>query len=231
MTSSGTFSWADNLAADDFLNESFERIGLDPSTVSAWQLDSGRRSQQLTFVDWANRPVNLWEVAQTVTALTQGQQSLTLNTYDLFITEAATRTTNGGINNDLIISPISRAEYLAQPNKAQQGSRPTQFYLARQITPVVFLWPTPQDNTVSLILNQMTFTQDVGAYTNTLAIPQRWYEALIAGTAYRLAQKYAPDRLADTKSAYDDAYSAAATEDTENVPMRIVPDMSGRRLA
>jgi hypothetical protein len=128
---------------------------MDPGKVSAWQLDSARRSMQLTFVDWSNRPVNLWEVAQTITALTQGQASLNLNTYDLFVTEAATRTTNGGVNNDLIISPISRSEYLALPNKAQQGGRPTQYYLQRTITPVLYLWPTPQDATVSLIVNTM----------------------------------------------------------------------------
>ncbi len=230
MTTSGTFAWAGALAADDFINESFERIGMDPARISGWQMDSARRSMQLTYVDWANRPVNLWEVAQTITALTQGQQTLTLNSYDIFVTEAATRTTNGGINNDLIISPISRSEYLAQPNKAQQGSRPTQYYLQRTITPVLYLWPTPQDNTISLIVNAMQFTQDVGNYSNTIFAPQRWYEALITGVAYRLAQKYAPDRLADTKAAYDEAYSAAATEDTENVPMRIVPSMDGRRL-
>lgn len=204
---------------------------MDPSKVSAWQLDSGRRSMQLTFVDWSNRPVNLWEVAQTITALTQGQQSLNLNTYDLFITEAATRTTSGGVNNDLIISPISRGEYLAMPNKALQGSRPTQYYLQRTITPTVYFWPTPQDATVSVIINTMQFTQDVGNFANTIFTPQRWYEALISGTAFRLAQKYAPNRLQDTKAAYDEAYAAAATEDTENVPMRLVPDMSGRRLA
>lgn len=204
---------------------------MDPAKVSAWQMDSARRSMQLVFVDWSNRPVNLWEVAQTITPLTAGQSSLTLTPQSLFITEAATRTTSGGINNDLIISPISRAEYLAQPNKAQTGSRPSQFYLAREITPIVYLWPTPQDATISLILNCMLFTQDVGNYSNTIFAPQRWYEALISGTAYRLAQKYAPERMADTQSAYNDAYSAAATEDTENVPMRIVPDMTGRRIA
>lgn len=229
MVTSGTFAWASTLAADDFINEAFERIGMDPAKVSAWQMDSARRSMQLTFVDWSNRPVNLWEVTQTITALIAGQQTLALNTYDLFITEAATRTTAGGINTDLIIGPISRAEYLAMPNKALMGSRPTQYYLQRTITPTVYFWPTPQDGTVSIILNTMQFTQDVGNFANTVFTPQRWYEALISGTAFRLAQKYAPDRLADTKGAYDEAYRFAAAEDTENVPMRIVPDLSGRR--
>lgn len=230
MATSGTFNWAVNLAADDFINEAFERIGMDPAQVSGWQMDSARRSMQLVFVDWSNRPINLWEVVQTITALASGQQSLNLNTYDLFITEAATRTTSGGINNDLIISPISRAEYLAQPNKAATGTRPTQYYLQRTITPTVFFWPTPQDNTISVIVNTMQFTQDIGNFSNTVFAPQRWYEALITGTAARLAQKYAPDRMTDTQAAYVSAYTAAAIEDTENVPMRIVPDMSGRRF-
>lgn len=231
MVSSGTFAWAGSFAADDFLNEAFERIGMDPARASAWQLDSARRSMQLVFVDWSNRPINLWQVVQTSTALSANQASVTLNSYDLFVAEAATRTTSGGVNNDLIISPISRSEYLALPNKAQTGQRPTQFYLDRLVTPIVYLWPVPQATGVTLLLNIMRFNEDVGNYSNTIATPQRWYEALIAGIAYRLAQKYAPDRLADTKQAYEDAYFAAATEDTENVPMRLVPDVSGRRLA
>lgn len=231
MTVSTTHTFGIDTPVDEVIAEAFERIGMDPAKISGYQLDSARRSMQLTWVDWSNRPVNLWKVTQYSYPLTQGQTSTTLLPQQLFITEAFTRQVVGGNNQDLMLSPISRAEYAALPNKAQQGNRPTEYYLQRTITPVIYWWPTPQDTSVTVIVNTMDFQFDVGAYANTLDAPQRWFEALCAGTAFRLAQKFAPGRLTDTKTAYDEAYAVAAAEDTENVPMRIVPDMSGRRLA
>lgn len=164
-------------------------------------------------------------------ALTAGQSSFPMTPQQLFILQAATRTTDSsGVNTDLVISPISRAEYLALPNKLQQGSRPVQFYLERTINPTCYLWPTPQDNTITFIYYSANMVADPGAFTNTPNIPQRWMDALASGIAYRLAVKFAPERALSLKSLYDSAYAAAATEDTENVPMRIVPDMLGRRF-
>lgn len=230
MTLATTHTWGVDTPADDLIQEAFERIGMDPSRISGWQLESARRSMQMVFTDWSNRPVNLWKVTQYSYSLAAGASSQALLTYQLFVTEAFTRQTNAGTNNDIMLSSISRSEYAALPNKAQTGTRPTQYYLQRTITPTVYLWPVTQDATVTLFLNTMDFQFDVGAYSNTLDAPQRWSEALAAGTAYRLAQKFAPARLMDTKAAYDEAYAAAATEDTENVPMRLVPDLMGRRM-
>jgi hypothetical protein len=163
--------------------------------------------------------------------LTTGLQSFAMTSQQLFILQAATRTTDSsGVNTDLVISPISRAEYLALPNKAQQGSRPVQFYLERTIVPNCYVWPTCQDNTVSIVYYSANMVQDPGAYTNTMNIPQRWMDALASACAYRLAVKFAPERAIALKTLSDEAYGAAATEDTENVPMRIVPDTMGRRF-
>ncbi len=233
MVSSGTYTFGTTTAFDEYVNEAFERIGTDPAKISGWQLASARNSIGYIFQHWNNLPINLWKVtpvASLTQALTQGQQSFSLQTYDLFITEMATRQTAGGTNQDLMMSPISRSEYMALPNKAQQSSRPTQYYLERTITPTVYLWPTPQDTSITLIYNTMRSVQDVGDFTNTADMVQRFADALVSELAVRLAVKFAPARVADLKVLADSAYGVASAEDTENVPMRIVPDLTGRRF-
>lgn len=231
MVTSGTQTFGFATEQADLLIEAYERIGRVGSQLSGNDLDSARRSlSYMIQSDWSNRQPNLWTITQRSTALTQGQQSITLNTYDIYITEAFTRTTSGGINTDLIISAMSRSEYAAIPNKAQQSTRPTQYYLQRTITPVIYLWPTPQDTSVTLFYNVATMVQDPGALSNTLDAPNRWFDAMAADLAARLAVKWAPDRYAKLKQLADVAYSAAAAEDSENVPLSIVPSYSyGRR--
>jgi hypothetical protein len=231
MTLSGTYEFAIATEQVDVLAEAYERIGRVASQLSGNDYDSARRS--LSYImqsDWSNRQPNLWTITQVSTALTQGQQSFALETYDIYITEAFTRTTSGGINNDLIISPMSRSEYAAIPNKAQQSTRPTQFYLQRTTTPTVYIWPTPQDATVTLYYNVARMTQDPGALANTVDAPNRWFDALAAELAVRLAEKWAPERLADLERRAAIAYTAAAAEDSENVTLSIVPNYGyGRR--
>lgn len=231
MTSSGTTAFGVSTQLDDVVNEAFERCGIDPSRISGWQLSSARNSMSYVFTTWGNLPINLWKVTQSNTgALTAGQATFNLTSADLFITEMFTRVTSGGVNNDLIMEPISRAEYTALPNKALQSSRPTQFYLARQITPAVYIYPTPQDTSVTIYYNTMRVIEDPGAFTNTPDMVQRFMDALAAELAARLAVKFAPARYADLQALADKAYAIAATEDTENVSLRIVPDLTGRRF-
>lgn len=232
MTASGLSNFGVTTAFDDVINEAFERCGMDPSKISGWQMDSARNSVSYVFTTWNNLPVNLWKVtpvASLTQALTAGQTSFTLPTNYLFITEMSTRQTSGGINNDLSMSSISRSEYMNLPNKALQSSRPTQFYLERTIIPTCYVYPTAQDTSITLIYNVMASIQDPGNYSNTPDMVQRFMDALAAELAARLAVKFAPARYPDLRAMADQAYSIAATEDTENVSMRIVPSGIGRR--
>lgn len=229
MTTSGTYTFGTDTQAIDLIFEAYQRCGLEPSRLSSWQLDTARTSLGAVFSDWSNRGPNLWTVTQVTQALTVGLQSFSLNTNVIEVLEVATRTTSGGINSDLIISPISRSEYLALNNKAQQSDRPTQYYFDRLTTPTVYLWPTCNALGVTLLLNVWRMNEDIGDFSNTVAAPQRWWEAMASALAWRLAVKFAPERAADLKADYLDAYAAAAAEDTEIVPLRVTPDMSGAR--
>lgn len=228
MATSGLSNFGFTTEAIDLITEAFERIGREASSLSANDIDSARRALQYLFMDWQNDQVNLWTVELIYLPLVVGTQSYTLDRTILTILQAATRQTSGGINTDLVIQPISRAEYLALPNKAQVSDRPTSYYLQRTTTPVLFIWPVLQTGSSCTILYEAIRSfYDMGDFTNTMDAPNRWMDAMAAGMAVRLATKWAPERKADLMEDYNLSYARAKMEDRERVPLRIAPDIRG----
>jgi len=135
---------------------------------------------------------------------------------------------------DRILTPISRSDYAALPDKLQQAP-PTVYYFDRQSAqPTMTLWQVPDGNGPYEFL---AFTASQLQDANALAsqspdVPYRFLEALCADLAYALARKYPPNpqsgiAIADLKLAAAEAWEEAAQEDRERVPLFLVPDMSG----
>ena len=226
MTTSGTYDFVDSEQID-VITEAFERVGRAPSSLSSQDINSATRSLNYLFSDWSNDGPNLWEVDLQYIDLLPGQLEYTLDVETVNILQAYTRTTSGGINTDLMMQPISRAEYAAIPNKAQLGQRPFQYYFQRTSTPSLFIWQAPQSVGVRLFYYRMKIQQDAGSFTNSLDGPNRWMEAIASGLAAKLAVKFAPERLQYLQSLADQAYIRAKAEDRERVPLRITIDRWG----
>lgn len=228
MTLSNTTEFGIATEQQTLIDEAYERIGRDSSTLSANDVQSAIRSLSFCFTEWANRGVNLWKVSLVSQALTVGLKSFALNSNNVDVLQVYRRQTNAGVTTDTMLSEISRAEYAAIPLKQQQGV-PQQFYFERTVTPTLFIWPTPQDTTYTLYMYSMLMQDDPGSPTATLDAPQRWFDAMAAGLAARLAEKWAPARHDGLQLKADRSFNFASAEDTEKVPTRIVPDMRGRR--
>ena len=223
MTTSQTYDFGSSEQID-IISEAYERIGRNAATLSSLDVDSARRSLNYLFSDWANDGPNLWEVDLVALPLVPGQQSYTLDVETAYLLQVYTRTTAGGVNTDLMIQPISRAEYAALPNKANEAERPTQYYFQRTATPSLFVWPVPRAAGVTLYYYRMKIQQDAGAFTNSLDANNRWMEAIASGLAMKLATKFSPDRLPVLIPQYEAAYARAKAEDRERVPLRITID-------
>lgn len=127
---------------------------------------------------------------------------------------------------DLPITNVSRDDYYTYPNK-YLASRPTVFYLDRQILPVLNLWPIPTSDYNCLLYSYKKMIQDAGTlYTNGLQIPSRFYPALIWRLSWELAIKFSPDKAQMLKIESDLAFDIAAREDSESIPLNIVADTS-----
>ena len=226
MTTSGQYTFGDTEQID-IITEAYERVGRNPASLASNDIDSARRSINYMFSDWANNGPNLWAVDLQSIVLTPGTLYYDLEPRTVSILQVYTRTMSGAQATDLMMSPISRAEYDAIPNKAQLGQRPFQYYFQRTITPRLYIWQAPQDAGVTLFYHRMKIQEDAGAFTDSMDAPNRWMEAIAAGLAAKLAVKFAPDRLSFLQGLADSSYDRAAAEDREKVPLRITIDMQG----
>jgi hypothetical protein len=127
-------------------------------------------------------------------------------------------------STDYAITRLSRDGYLGIPKKTQTG-RPSQFFLDRQITPVLKVWPTPENNTDIIKFDRLVRMDDADDYTNTMQIPFRFYPCLAAGLAYYLSIKRAPDRIPLLKAIYDEEFNRAMEEDRDRASLTITPGL------
>lgn len=239
MTTSGTSTF--NLDLNDIVEEAFERCGQE--LRSGYDLRTARRSLNLLTVEWANRGVNLWTIEQGSLALNQGQAAYELPVDTIDLLEHVTRTGTGENQADLTITRISVSTYATIPNKLAQG-RPIQIWVNRQSGatypsggrpngtntttgvdhPQVYVWPTPdQSNYYTLVYWRLRRIQDAGNGVTSQDIPFRFLTCMIAGLAYYMSIKIAPERSADLKIQYEEQWKYASEEDRDKAAVRFVP--------
>ena len=223
MATSGTKTFS--LSIGDAIEEAFELAGIELRT--GYDAETARRSLNIMFADWSNRGVNLWTIEQVITNITAGTASYTFNSYDIDILTAVIRQTDSSNNQtDLQIERIGRSEYLNIPNKESKG-RPTQYFVDRQISPVVNLWPTPDDAaTYKLVTYNVQRIDDVSTSAEDPEIPSRFMPCLTSGLAYYIAMKKNPERVGLLKQQYEQDFKLAADEDSPRVSLRLTPARS-----
>jgi len=222
MATSGTTTF--NLDFDDLIEEAYERCGLESRT--GYDLRTARRSLNLMFLEWANRGLNLWTIEQRSLSLVAGTAQYNLPSDTVNILSAVIRTGSGATQQDITLDRISQNEYLHVPDKLST-SRPAQYYVQRTATPVLFIYPAP-DASQAYTFQYYTVRriEDVGGFTNTSDVVFRFLPALVAGLAYHLALKKAPDRVVILKQLYEEEFLRAAMEDRDTASVYLTPEIS-----
>jgi len=211
------------LDVSDYIEEAFERCGLEVRT--GYDLKTAKRSLNLLFADWANRGLNQWTIAQRTQTVTADDADYDLGADVIDVLSMVVRRST----TDFSMSRISRDQYLSIPNKTTTG-RPTQFFIDRQITPKIKIWPTPENSTDVLHFDCLTRIEDADTFTNTVEVPFRFYPCLAAGLAYYIAIKKAPDRIQLLKSIYDEEFDRAQAEDRDRASFNVAPSLQYYRV-
>ena len=219
MTTSGSKSFELDVA--DYCEEAWERCGLEIRT--GYDQRTTRRSLNLMLADWANRGLNQWTIErETITVDSTGGVDYPMSASTIDIISAIVRNSEGvGTSRqaDLTLDRVSREYYLNIPNKLTEG-RPVQFFLDRQITPVLYVWPKP-NTTYYIVVDKLVRMDDASAGANTMQLPFRFYPCLAAGLAYYISIKKAPDRVQLLKAIYEEEFERAASEDRDRAPLRL----------
>lgn len=221
MTTSGTTTF--DLDIDEVIEEAYERCG--SATTSGYSIRSARRSLNLLFSEWGNRGVHLWKVELKTQALVLGQAAYTTPQDTSDVLEAYISSTNAQAQstNDISLDKIDRSAYAALPNKGNRG-QPSQYYVDRQIQPIINLYLTPDLSSYTFLkYYYMSRIQDAGAYTNTTDLPYRFLPCMVSGLAYYLSMKVNPKTTEQLRLYYEDELQRALTEDGQRTSVFISP--------
>lgn len=207
----------------DYIEEAFERCGLEVRT--GYDLKTAKRSLNLMLADWANRGLNQWTIEQRTLTLVKGTGNYTLGTDVIDVLSASLRRSG----TDYSMDRVSRDEYLSIPSKTTEA-RPTQFFIDRQVTPTIKLWPVPENSTDIIVYDCLTRMDDADDYNNTMQMPFRFYPCLAAGLAYYIAIKKSPDRIQMLKAIYDEEFDRAQSEDRDRASFNVTPNLQYYRI-
>jgi hypothetical protein len=221
MALSGTSTY--NLTVNDVIQEAYDRIGGDP--ILGYDVRSARRSMNIMFSDWANRGYNQWTVEYKTLAITTATIQYTLDYDTVDIINANIQISDG---TEYAMTALGLNDYALISNKTT-SARPTQYYLQRLATPVIKIYPAPDQN-YTMTYYRMRKIEDITASTvsgveQNIDVPFRAFECMCAGLAYYLSKKRIGITAATQlvlKADYEEAYQRLiAGDDTPST--RIIP--------
>jgi hypothetical protein len=221
MATSGSTDFELDVA--EYVEEAFERCGLE--VRAGYDLKSAKRSLNLLLADWANRGLNQWTIKQRTIAMVTGTGEYAVGADVIDVLSVVVKRDS----TDYSLLRLSRDGFLTIPNKTTQG-RANQFFLDRQVTPNLKLWPVPDNSTDVVYYDALTRMDDADTYINTLDLPFRFYPCLAAGLAYYIALKRAPNRVEMLKGVYEEEFERAAVEDRDRASFNVTPHFDYYRV-
>src|SRR6185312_7679179 len=226
MASSGTNNFLPSIG--ELTLYSFKLLGIRRPEIVQQHLADASIAVNLMLAEWDNSTPNLWKTDLVSVALVQGQAVYDVDPSTIMILDTYIRTGNGtAAQDDRIIWPVSRTEYADQPNKNMQGA-PTIFWFDRLLAPTLTLWLVP-DGTQDYLLNYYRVTTIFEANVpngETPDVPVIWLNAFAFGLAAQLSYSYAPDKTTVLEARAAKALKVAQDQNTENVPLYLVPTTS-----
>jgi len=184
-----------------------------------------------------------WETVQSETPTASAGQK---TWFDLDSVVAATwfrvRATSGTLSFDEVylgnnpyqipLARLNRDDWTNLPNPAFTSQQPLQFWFDRQVSqPVMRFWPLPnlQATSAQIVVWRHRQIMDVGTLTQEIEVPQRWYDAIVAGLAARLGRELIQVDAAIIPQLDSDAAVAmnyAQQEERDDSPTRWAPNLS-----
>lgn len=136
----------------------------------------------------------------------------------------------GNNSREIQMSRLNRDDYTNLPNKNFTANQPYQFWFDRTIPePTIYLWPTPNDPFVQMTVWYSRQIMDVGALSDELEVPQRWYEAVQMNLAHRMAMSLPQvpmDRIVYLEKMATQYLNEAEQEERDKSPIYYSPNIS-----
>ena len=133
----------------------------------------------------------------------------------------------GNNSTELPMARLNRDDYTSLPNKNFTANQPFQYWFDRTIPQAtIYLWPVPSDPFFQMTVWYSKQIMDVGALTDELEIPQRWYMAVQAMLAHQMSQEIPGvdvNRITYLESQAEKYLSIAEQEERDKSPIYFAP--------
>ena len=226
VVTSGNFNFSPS--GGEFILNAFDRIQIRPTEIEQTQMQRAVMELNLALVRFNTMPgQNLWTIELNSIPLVAGSATYSIPAEIRMILSAYIRySTNPTL--DRYVYPIGRDEYAAITTKSQQGF-PSQYWFDRLIAPTVTFYLTPDSGyTYDFFYYGARQIQDAAIVNGqNIEIPYRFFDAITADLAHRLARIYRPELEMQRKADRDEAWLLAATDDTEWTPLYLTPGLTG----
>lgn len=226
VVTSGTYDF--NPTGGEFILNAFDRIQVRPTAIEQTQMQRAVMELNLALTRFNTMPgQNLWTIDLQSIPLVQGTASYSVPAETRMILSGFIRYSTSP-QLDRYLFPISRDEYAAISTKTTQGF-PSQYWFDRLISPTVTFYLVPDGGfTYDFFYYRARQIQDATILNGqNVELPTRFFDAITADLAHRLARIYRPELEQLRKQDRDEAWSIAAAEDTEWVPMYVTPGLFG----
>jgi len=227
LSSSGTYNFS--VSNGEVVLAAYERIKIFAPSIRVEHMMTARRELNFLLAEAANKQVNLWKVDKVSVPLINGQAEYAVDPKTVMILDGwiTTGVSSPSDANDIYIVPISRTEYASFANKQTPG-RPTCYWFDRLISPTVTMWPVPnQNNNYVFNYYRCVQMQDANlAGGETPDLPYLWLDWFVAGMAHRLSRPYSTTEIEKLRKADAvEAWTIAATQNVENTPLTLSPNI------
>lgn len=136
----------------------------------------------------------------------------------------------GNNSREVMMARLNRDDYTNLPNKNFTANQPYQFWFDRTIPrPKIYLWPTPSNAFVQMVVWYSRQIMDVGDLDGELEVPQRWYEAIVMMLAHRMAMSLPQvpmDRVQYLEAQAEKYLNIAEAEERDKSPIYLRPNIS-----
>jgi hypothetical protein len=136
----------------------------------------------------------------------------------------------GNNSRELQMARLNRDDYTNLPNKNFTANQPFQYWFDRTIPqPTMYLWPVPSSPFVQMVVWYSRQIMDVGALTNELEIPQRWYLAIQSMLAHQMSMELPQvqmDRINYLEGQATKYLNDAEQEERDKSPIYWAPNIS-----
>lgn len=218
---------------NELIAEAFDVIGVgsEGEALSDDMYRRGKNSATLMAQSWNAMP-DLWRQAEVTVVPILETAAYVITPKPMRVTACRRKLLSGGY--EVPMTPLSRQEYLDQPNKDTNFSTPVNFYYDPQRdVGTLYLWPAPSDvvaPTITILADVLRPMFIMSASNDTLDMPAEWQETFVYNLAKRLKLKFPvndPNLGAEIDAMADGLFTKLKAWDNEPTALYLQPDYMG----